>query len=195
MIYGYARVSTKGQARDGNSLEHQKEELSQAGATTIFYESFTGTEKHRPELDKLLSSLKKGDTVVVLKIDRIARNTKDGIEIIDNITEKGCRLHILNMGMFDNTPTGRLMKNIMLAFAEWERDQIVERTQSGREIAKLRSDYQNGRPKKITDLTTFSKYLEMQKDGKITIATACCELGISRGTWYNQIRRNADGIK
>ncbi|SFB15433.1 Site-specific DNA recombinase [Acetitomaculum ruminis DSM 5522] len=161
MVYGYARVSTRGQARDGNSPEHQKEELTSAGAIKIFCESFTGTEKHRPELDKLLSRLKKGDTVIVSKIDRIARNTKDGIEIIDTITDKGCRLHILNMGMFDNTPTGRLMKNIMLAFAQWERDQIIERTQSGREIAKLRSDYQNGRPKKIKDLVAFQKFLKM----------------------------------
>ena len=186
MIYGYARVSTKGQARDGNSLEHQREELVSAGASEIFYESFTGTEKHRPELDKLLGKLCKGDTVVVLKIDRIARNTKDGIEIIDTIVGKGCRLHILNMGMFDNTPTGRLMRNIMLAFAEWERDQIVERTQSGKEIARLREGYHEGRPFKEIEPGRFEKILEKQKGGLITVDEACKELGISRATWYNR---------
>lgn len=184
MIYGYARVSTKGQARDGNSLEVQKEKLEQAGATQIYFESFTGTKKSRPELDKLLSVLKEGDTVVVLKIDRIARNTKDGIEIIDTIVSMGCRLHILNMGMFDNSPTGKLMRTIMLAFAEWERDQIVERTQSGKEIARLRPDYREGRPRQV-DKEDFEKFLEKQKGGLVTVDKACEELGICRSTWYN----------
>lgn len=146
MIYGYARVSTKGQAKDGNSLEHQEEELKKAGATKIFQESFTGTKTNRPVLDKLLSSLKEGDTIIVTKLDRIARNAKGGLEIIDQILEKKCSIRILNMGIFDTSPTGKLMRTVMLAFAEFERDMIVQRTQEGKAIAKQRKDFKEGRP-------------------------------------------------
>ena len=189
MVHGYARVSTKGQARDGNSLEHQKEELVQAGANpeAIYYESYTGTQKHRPELDKLLSSLRRGDTVIVCKIDRIARNTKDGIEIIDTIIGKGCGIKILNMGTFDDTATGRLTRTIMLAFAEWERDQIYERTQAGKEIARQRPDFKEGRPRKV-DNETLKNFLRRQKGGELTVAECCNRLGICKATWYNLIK-------
>lgn len=182
MIYGYARVSTKGQALYGNSLESQELELRQAGADKIYAEAYTGTKAHRPQLEKLLADLKAGDTVVVCKLDRVARNTRDGIEIIDKITEMGCKLHILNMGMFDNTPTGRLMKNVMLAFAEFERDMIVTRTSEGKEIAKAtKPGYKEGRKKKELDKDKAQEML----DSGMSISAICKELGISRATWYN----------
>lgn len=78
MIYGYARVSTKGQAKDGNSLENQVKTLTEHGAIQIFKDSFTGTKKHRPELDKLLAVVKAGDTIIVTKLDRIARSAIQG---------------------------------------------------------------------------------------------------------------------
>ena len=74
MIYGYARVATKGQAKDGNSLEAQENSLRSAGATVIYADAFTGTKTHRPELDKLMVLLQAGDTLVVTKLDRIARS-------------------------------------------------------------------------------------------------------------------------
>ena len=98
MIYGYARVSTKGQDKYGNSLEVQEKQLKDNGAEVIFYESFTGTKKHRPELDKLLGLLREGDTIVVTKLDRIARSTRDGLDIIDELLSKGVSINILNMG-------------------------------------------------------------------------------------------------
>lgn len=184
MIYGYARVSTKGQALYGNSLESQEEQLKGAGAEKIYAEAYTGTKAHRPELEKLLAELKAGDTVVVTKLDRVARNTRDGIEIIDKITEMGCKLHILNMGMFDNTPTGRLMKNVMLAFAEFERDMIVTRTSEGKEVAKANNpEYREGRKKKAVDR---AKAEELLAEG-LSVSAMCKQLGISRGTWYNNM--------
>ncbi len=184
MIYGYARVSTKGQALYGNSLESQEEQLKGAGAEKIYAEAYTGTKAHRPELEKLLAELKAGDTVVVTKLDRVARNTRDGIEIIDKITEMGCKLHILNMGMFDNTPTGRLMKNVMLAFAEFERDMIVTRTSEGKEVAKANNpEYREGRKKKDLDRARAEELLAQG----LSVSAMCKQLGISRGTWYNNV--------
>lgn len=148
MIYGYCRVSTKGQAKDGNSLEAQETALRQAGATKIFLDAFTGIKAHRPELDQLLQVLEPEDKVIVTKLDRIARNATQGIELIQELLDKGVTVHVLNMGLMDNTPTGKLIRSVMLAFAEFERDMIVERTSEGKSIARRNSDYREGRPKK-----------------------------------------------
>lgn len=186
MIYGYARVSTKGQDKYGNGKEVQEQALYAAGAVKIFYDSFTGTKLHRPELDRLLSVIQAGDTVVVTKLDRIARNTKDGIEIIDTIVNRGCSIHILNMGLFDNTPTGKLMRTVMLAFAEFERDMIVQRTSEGKAVAKNKPGFKDGRPKK--EIQGFEKFLQKQKDGLISVKECCKELGISERTWYRKVQ-------
>ena len=82
MIYGYARVSTLGQAKDGNSLENQREKLLNAGATEIVEENFTGTTTNRPAFSKLIERLKSGDTLVVTKLDRFARSASQGAELI-----------------------------------------------------------------------------------------------------------------
>ena len=150
MKYGYARVSTKGQARDGNSLESQEKALKDAGAEKIFADAFTGTKAHRPELDKLTKVLDDGDMLIVTKLDRIARSTIQGIDLIENLLGKGVVVHVLNIGIMDNPPTGKLIRNIFLAFAEFERDMIVERTQEGKAIAKGKKGYKEGRPKKYT---------------------------------------------
>ena len=147
MIYGYARVSTKGQAKDGNSLEVQERALIDAGAEVIYSDAFTGTKTDRPELNKLLAELKADDKIIVTKLDRIARTTTQGIELVNDLLERGVIVHILNMGLMDNTPTGKLIRTIFLGFAEFERDMIVERTQEGKAIAKQKPDFREGRPK------------------------------------------------
>lgn len=149
MIYGYARVSTIGQVK-GNSLEEQEKVLSGNGATVIYKDSFTGTKSDRPEFSKLLSKLEHGDTLIVSKLDRFARNTIDGITVVKELLSKGVKIHILNMGLVDNTPTGKLILTVMLAFAEFERDMIVQRTQEGKAIAKQKEGFKEGRPKKYT---------------------------------------------
>ena len=150
MIYGYARVSTRGQAKDGNSLEAQENALRSAGATEIYADTFTGTKTQRPKLDKLIAIMQSGDTMIVTKLDRIARSATQGIELVEKLLDRGITVHVLNMGLLDNTPTGKLIRNIMLAFAEFERDMIVERTSEGKAIAKLNPDFREGRPRKFT---------------------------------------------
>lgn len=185
MIYGYARVSTKGQQKDGNSLEAQEKALREHGAEIIFKDSFTGTLKHRPELDKLMSVLREGDVLIVTKLDRIARSVTHGVELIEELLNRGVKVHILNMGIMDNTPASKLIRTIFFAFAEFERNMIVERTQEGKEIARQREGYREGRPPVEVDKNLFKKFLKKQKEGLITVNEAIKELGISRATWYN----------
>lgn len=147
MVYGYCRVSTQMQARDGNSLEAQERLLKENGAEEIYSDAFTGTKAHRPELDRLIDKLQPGDKLVITKLDRIARSASQGIELIQSLLDRGITVHVLNMGLLDNTPTGKLIRNIMLAFAEFERDMIVERTQEGKAIAKKQPDFREGRPR------------------------------------------------
>lgn len=151
MIYGYARVSTKGQAHDGNSLESQKEILKQNGAIEIYEDSFTGTKTDRPEFNKLLSKLDEGDTLIVTKLDRFARSMTQGSELVNELIEKGIKVNILNIGVMDKTPSSKLIRNIFFSFAEFERDMIVERTQEGKAIARTKEGFKEGRPKAYTD--------------------------------------------
>ena len=151
MIYGYARVSTKGQAKDGNSLESQIEILKNNGALEIYSDSFTGTKTDRPNFNKLLNKLNPGDTLMVTKLDRFARSMTQGSELVNELIDKGIRVNILNIGIMDNTPSSKLIRNIFFSFAEFERDMIVERTQEGKAIAKTKEGFKEGRPKKYTE--------------------------------------------
>lgn len=141
--YGYARVSTVGQ-----DLTAQEIALREAGAEVIYAEKFTGTTRERPKLKEVLDVLERGDTLTVTKLDRIARTAADAMAIIQELIEKGVRVHILNMGTVEDTTTGRLMLNIFAAFAEFERDLIVERMEEGKALARQREGYVEGRPKK-----------------------------------------------
>lgn len=143
--YGYARVSTVNQ-----DLDLQIQQLKQEGCKKIYKEKFTGTTKERPSFNKLINILEEGDTLVVTKLDRFARSTREGIEVIQDLFKRGVKVHVLNMGLVEDTPTGRLILSIMLAFAEFERDMIVERTQEGKAIAKQNPDFREGRPRKYS---------------------------------------------
>lgn len=157
MIYGYCRVSTKGQAKDGNSLEAQEKAVREAGASIIYQDTFTGTKSDRPQLNTLMENLRDGDKIIVTKLDRLARSARQGLDIVDSIISKGATIHILNMGLLDNSPTGKLIRTIFFAFAEFERDMIVERTQEGKAIAKHNAEirgvkFAEGRPRKYDNM-------------------------------------------
>lgn len=146
MKYGYARGSTIGQ-----DLQAQINMLKNEGCETIYTEKFTGVKTERKEFNKLLGILEVGDTLVVTKLDRFARSVRGGIEVIKSLFDLGVRVHVLNMGVIENTPTGRLVFNIMMSFAEFERDMIVERTQEGKMIARQHPNFREGRPKKYSN--------------------------------------------
>ena len=146
MKYAYARVSTRKQSRDGNGLDEQIAKLKTVGYDELIIEEFTGSTTKRPFFDNLIQNLKQGDTLIVTKLDRFARSTAIGSALINDLLQRGISVHILNMGLIDNTPTGRLITNILLAFAEYERDLIIERTQAGKEIARSKHGFREGRP-------------------------------------------------
>lgn len=165
MIYGYARVSTATQSRDGNSLEEQSAALVSYGCQEIITESFTGKTMDRPKFQELLNRLQANDTLVVCKLDRFARTAIEGVQTVKELFERGIKVHILNMGLIENTLTGNLILTVMLAFAEYERGMIVERTQMGKAAARQNPNFRDGRPKKFTP-TQISHALELLSSGK-----------------------------
>ncbi|WP_019002753.1 recombinase family protein [Succinimonas amylolytica] len=177
--YGYARVSTQCQARDGNSLDAQKIALREAGATEIYADAFTGTKTDRPELNKLLDKIAPGDTLIFTKLDRVARNLTQGIELIENLAARQIKVHVLNIGIIDESPAGKLIRNVMLAFSEFERDMIVQRTKEGKAIARTDPNFKEGRPKKFTE-AQINHARELLKTN--TYADVVAMTGISRST-------------
>jgi len=130
-LVGYARVSTQDQHLTG-----QLEALKAAGAETIYREKISGTRADRPQLAKLMAALKASDTVIVTKIDRLGRSTRELLELIERIGKAGAAFRSLGDPLFDTTSSqGKLMATLLAAIAEFERDLIRERTGDGRKRA------------------------------------------------------------
>lgn len=179
MKYGYARVSTRGQATHGNSLEDQRKQLQDVGCERIIEEQYTGTTTARPAFESLLNQLQAGDTLVVTKLDRFARSAAAGSQLITQLTKQGIRVHILNMGEINDSPQGRLMMQILLAFAEFERDMIVERTQAGKAIARTKAGFREGRPPISTAKKDLGVRLILKEHMSYKKASAATGLSIS----------------
>lgn len=181
MIYGYARVSTWNQ-----ELETQIISLKKYGCEKIYTEKYTGAKIERVEFQKLLHVLSEGDTLVVAKLDRFARSTIQGLETVRELFERGVKIHILNMGIIEDSPTGRLTFTIFSAFAEFERDMIIERTQEGKALAKLNPNFKEGRPKKF-NRDQLDLAMELLKTD--TTKNVSRKTGISEATLYREKRR------
>lgn len=189
MIYGYARVSTATQSRDGNSLEEQSAALVSYGCQEIITESFTGKTMDRPKFQELLNRLQANDTLVVCKLDRFARTAIEGVQTVKELFERGIKVHILNMGLIENTLTGNLILTVMLAFAEYERGMIVERTQMGKAAARQNPNFRDGRPKKYSS-AQIAHALELLNGGK-TYREVENMTGISKSTLLRAKRDKA----
>lgn len=180
MKIGYARVSGVGQ-----DLQAQMDTLKAEGCEVIYQEKLTGTTKDRPEFQKLLEALKAGDTLVVTKLDRFARSAEDGIHFVKELLAKGIKVHVLNMGLLEDTPTGRLIIGIMSAFAEFERDMIFERTQDGKALARQNPGYREGR--KPTPKAKLNHAMELLKTHSYTQVVEMT--GISKSVLIREKRR------
>jgi len=182
MKYGYCRVSTRGQL-EGNSIEEQTNRIKECYLDAeIIVESYSGA-KDRPGFNELLNKLQNSDTLVVTKLDRFCRSTKEGLQYVDGLMNKGVKIHILNMGLIEDTAMGRLIVTNLLAFAEFERAMIIERTQSGKAIAKQKIDFREGRPNiygkkqiehalKLLDCNSYKQVEEVTGISKSTLIRA-----------------------
>ena len=190
MIYGYIRVSTVKQANEGNSLEGQTKLLLENGVPqeNIYQDAYTGTIADRPQFNKLLNELKEGDTLVVTKLDRFARSMIEGSKIVNDLIEKGVKVNVLNIGLMDNTPASKLIRNIFFSFAEFERDMIVERTLEGKQI-KMETDVDAtlGRPKKFKKAQRDMALQLLEKHSYNEVANMT---GISRRTLIRYKKEN-----
>ncbi|WP_404404693.1 recombinase family protein [Jeotgalibacillus malaysiensis] len=194
MKYGYARVSSSGQ-----KLDSQIKLLKEAGCDKVFQEKLSGREKeNRTEFNRLLSVVKDGDVVVVTKLDRFARSTKDALHIIDELNKSGVDLIVLNMGgdkLDTSKPIGKLMVTVLSGIAEFEADMIRERQAEGIALAKSRGVYK-GRPKKYSDRHNGLQHaldLYSNRDiNKMTVNQICEITKISRATLYREAKRVGD---
>lgn len=194
MRWGYGRVSSKGQKLYGMSLEDQLEKLMEQGIDRehILLDVYTGTKMDRPMFNKIISLLKPGDELVVCKLDRFARTAPEGAILVRDLVERGVKVNILNMGVADNTPIGKVMVTVMLAFAEYERDMIMERTSIGKAYKRDNDpNWREGRKRKEIDRERFENLAQKQKEGLMTVADCCRELGISKATWYERVKEVA----
>lgn len=183
MKIGYARVSTKDQ-----NLELQLDALNQAGCEIIFEEKISGKTKERPQLDKMFSQLRKGDVVIVWKLDRLGRSLRDLIDIVMSLNERDISFISIKDSINTETATGRFTFNLFAALAEFEREIISERTKAGLQSARARGRL-GGRPRGLSkDSLSKAKAVKMlyEKREK-TMDEIAKDLGISRATAYRYL--------
>jgi len=183
MIYGYARVSTKDQ-----NLNLQLDALKAAGCQKIFSEKVSAA-RERPELEKLIGFLQPGDTVIVWKLDRLARSLKDLIKLVSDFKERSVYFISVQDKIDTASAQGRLIFNIFASLAEFERDLIRERTVAGLDAARARGN-KGGRPEGLSqqaEIKAMAVY-HLYQDNSLSISQIIKETGVSVATLYKYIR-------
>ncbi len=182
MKLGYARVST-----DEQTLTSQYQRLSAAGCEKLFEEKISGAARKRPKLEKLLDQLRKGDVLVVTRLDRLARSTSELLRIGERITEKDAGLQSLDEPWADTTSaSGRMIMTVFAGIAEFERTLILSRTQEGRLAAQARG-VAFGRPKKmLPDQQELAR--DLVRNGK-SISAVARTFNVHPATIYRVLER------
>jgi DNA invertase Pin-like site-specific DNA recombinase len=181
MLIGYARVSTGDQ-----DLTGQRSALKEVGCKRIYEEKVSGARRGRPELVRMLDQLRAGDVVVVPRLDRLARSTRDLLEIAEQLKEAGAGLRSLHEPWADTTsPGGRMVLTVFAGIAEFERELIQERTRAGRTAAQARG-VRFGRPPKLTaDRIALARRLVGEGT---SVPDASKILNVHRATLYRALR-------
>lgn len=183
LVLGYARVST-----DDQDLTNQRAELHGAGCIKIFGEKITGVRRDRPELARLLDHLRPGDVVTVTRLDRLARSTRDLLDIAERIQAAGAGLRSLAEPWADTTtPAGRMVLTVFAGIAEFERSLIIDRTRSGREAAKARGVKFGPRP--TLSLAQIEHARELIDLKARTVKEVADLLGVHRSTLYRALEK------
>lgn len=183
-IIGYARVSTTDQ-----NPQLQLDALKEAGAARVFTDhGVSGSTSQRPELDACLDHLREGDTLTVWKLDRLGRNTQHVLAVVDQLTSRGIEFRSVTEGLHTDGPMGKAMLTIMAAFAQLERDTMIERTRAGLAAAAA-NGRKGGRPRKIDDADATKARRHREKG--IAATDIAKMLGVSRATVYRYLAEDA----
>ena len=183
MIYGYCRVSTNHQ-----DLSLQQDALKRHGVDKIYTEKMSGV-KQRPVLEGILNELNAGDTLVVWKLDRLGRTTKELINMIDDFDKRGINFVSITEQFDTTTPTGKFVVTMFIAMAQLERDVLIMRTKAGLEAARQRGRV-GGRPKISSEKVEYA--LLLHKQGNRSVKYICEKTGLSRSTFYRIINEKKD---
>ena len=186
MKIGYARVSTGLQ-----NLNLQEDRLNQYGCEKIFSDHISGAKSKRPGLDKAIEFARSGDTIVVWRLDRLGRNMADLITLVNELNNRGVSFHSLeeNITMDKSSSTGQLLFHLFAAFAEFERNLILERSSAGRIAARARGRY-GGRPEKLNQKDL--NLLKTLYDNGTPIKTIAEQWHVSRTTIYRYLNKLED---
>lgn len=182
MKIGYVRVSSEGQ-----NTERQEVLMERLGVERVFMDKCSGKNMDRPELRAMLEFMREGDTVVVESFSRLARSTKDLLEITDSMTAKGVEFISQKETIDTNTPAGKLMLTVLAAISQFERECIRQRQQEGIDLKKARGEYKGRVPIKVED-AAFEEQYKAWRSGLITARKAMESVGLKPNTFYRRVQ-------
>ncbi len=185
MKFGYARVS-----KNDQSLDVQIEKLKDAGCDEIFMEKVSGAKDDRTELNRMLEKLRKGDTVYVVRLDRLGRRMMKLIELINHFKEQGVSFVSLENHIDTTTPLGMVLFNMCAAFSEMERELICERVKAGLDAAHKKGR-KGGRPRALTP-QKLETLLSLKKSEEFSISQICKMTGVTRSVYYRAMVEKND---
>lgn len=181
MKIGYVRCSTKDQ-----NPERQEVLMERLGVEKVFIDMLSGKDTNRPQLQEMMNFMREGDVVVVESFSRLARNTKDLLDITDKMTEKGVEFISQKEAIDTKTPVGKALLTILGAISELERDYLLARQKEGIELKKARGEYKGRIPISVDD-KQFEQEYRLWKSGQITAKTAMAHLGLKSNTFYRRV--------
>jgi len=178
---GYGRVSTADQNPDS-----QKDALQKAGVDQIFLDTYTGTKSSRPQLDRMREQLRSGDTIVITRLDRLGRSTKDLLNLVSDLQDLGVNLEVLEQNINTSSPEGKLFFTLVASFAEFEREIMRARTIDG--LAAARARGRVGGRKSVMTQSKIEMAKKLYSEGKY-IKDIADVLGVSRPTIYRVLEK------
>jgi len=181
MKIGYIRVSTQ----DQNTIR-QEALMDSLGVDEVFIDRMSGKNTNRPELQKMMDYVRRGDTVIVESISRFARNTRDLLDLVEHLSAKGVEFVSKKEAIDTTTPTGKFMLTVFGAVAELEREYILQRQREGIAAAKQQGKYKG---RKAIQPPNFERVVAQWRCGEITAVEAMKMLGMSKSTFYRRVKR------